>query len=154
MSARERALRLFCTTSAIFPSEWATQLVVEQTTIDVSEFAYHARRAIYLCDLRKTHFDSVDQTRFGLTPGQGINFITDLHEALNRLHHVKEMAFDWSIWEGEKIFLASPRNFVASFVRVSTDNREVANISLFGVALSFLNTVIPAVRDKFPDYQF
>ena len=154
IAARERAMRLFCTASTIFPAEWAAQLVAEQTTVDLSEFSYHARRVIDLCGFRKRSFENVDQVRFGLTPGQDVTFIQDFHEALNRLHHVRELAFDWAVWEGEKIFTASPRNLVPSFVRVETDKLPTANISLFGVAVSYLNSVIPAVRVTYPGYQF
>jgi len=154
VAARERAMRIFCTSSTIFPQEWATNLVSEQTMIDLSEFSYHARRLIDLCELRNQKFMNVNQFRFGLSPDQDIIFIADFHEAINRLHHVRKLEFDWAAWHGEKIFLASPTNFVPSFVRVATDKRATANISLFGIAFSFLSSVIPTMISKFPEYRF
>ena len=143
IAARGRAVRLFCTASTIFPAEWAAQIVAEQTTVDLSEFSYHARRVIELCGFRNRIFESVDQVRFGLSPGQNIEFIHDLHEALNRLHHVRELDFDWAVWEGEKIFLASSRNLVPSFVRVETDKLPTANISISVLLSRFLTALFP-----------
>ena len=154
VAARERAMRLFATTSAIFPTEWAKALVIEQTVVDVSEFAYHSRRVLDLCGLWGVHFPDVDALRFKLAPGQDITFIPDFREAVNRLHHAVDLKFNWAIWEGEKVFLASEGDMVVSFVKVTTDKLPEANISLFGVAVSFLNGVIPAVKAKLPDYQF
>jgi hypothetical protein len=155
IAARERAMRLFATTSSVFPSEWATGQVIDMTVVDVSEFAYHARRVIDLCDFRQRKFDLVDQTRFGLNPEQNIVFISDFHDALNRLHHARDFVFHWAVKETlPKYFLASPRELVVSFLSVGTDRLDKANVSLFGVAMAFLNSVIRAVKEDFPDYQF
>jgi len=155
IAARERALRLFAMTSTIFPEEWASREIVELTVTDASELAYHARRVIDLCGFHKRSFDLVDQTRFGLNPGQDITFVSDLHDALNRLHHAREFKFHWAILnQPKKIYLASQKELVVSFLEIGTDYRKMANISLFGVAISFLNSVIRAVKDEFPKYQF
>jgi hypothetical protein len=123
--------------------------------LDASEFAFHARRVVDLCGFRNRAFDLVDQTRFSLSPDQNIAFISDFHEALNRLHHVTDFTFHWAVLETRpKVFLASPGEHVVSFFRVETDQRKKANISVFGVAWAFLNSVIGAVKEEFPDYQF
>jgi hypothetical protein len=154
IESRARALRLFAVSSAVYPSEWASQQVVEPTLIDVSDFAFHARRVNDLCGYKARSFPDVNAVRYKFSAGQNISLVEDYRDALNRIHHARELVFNWAIWEGASIFTSSAKNLVASYLRVETDQREPANISIFGLAFCFLVCVLPAVKADFPDYRF
>lgn len=155
LEARTHAYRLFAVASAIYPQEWAGAQVVEPALIDLSNFAYHARRVNDLCGYKTRAFDAVDAVRYGFSPDQDIPLVSDYREALNRLHHASELTFNWSVLERPRVFTSSPQNLVASYLRVETENwKEAANISIFGLAFCFLSSVLPAVMAGFPVYRF
>lgn len=154
IEARSRALRLFAVASAIYPKEWAGAQVIEPVLVDTSDFAFHARRVNDICGYKNRPFTDVDATRFKFSAGQNIALVRDYRDALNRIHHARELTFNWAVWDGQPIFTSSPENLIASHLRVETDQREPANVSIFGLAFCFLVSVLPAVKADFPDYQF
>ena len=153
--ARSRALRLFMATSTIFPAEWTDWGGLSDMLVtDVHEMAFHARRVIDLCRIDVASFTMVDAVRYSFEPGSETLLVANLREALDRLHHARDMIFVWSVWTGRPVFVTSRANHAPSYVSVTTDIRERANISLYGVAMSYLYEVLPEVSRSFPEYEF
>jgi hypothetical protein len=123
-------------------------------SIDLAEFAIHARRVTEHCDLRGASFPNADASRFKFTVPPPEPIEKDYHEALNRLVHAKTYTIGHVVWDGPKIFLRSKQNLALGYVRIATDRRESACVSVFGVATCFLCSVIASVREKHPELQF
>jgi len=154
VEARNRALRLFCTSSTMFPDEWGGDSVNETLNVDLTEFALHARCVNDLCGLAGMKFPGVNATRFNLTEPSAFVLIDDYHDALNYLVHARRFIVGYGLWTGPKVWLNSAQDKMVSYVRVETDRRPAANISVFGIATCFLSEVLITVKQRFPDYRF
>lgn len=152
--ARNGALRLFCTSSAIFPDEWGGSIVNESLHIDLTSFALHARRVSELCGFSQMKFAGVATTRFRISDPPDLVLIADYNEALNRLVHARRFIVGYAVWDGTKIWLNSANDKVVSYVAVETDRRPRANLSVFGLATCFLSEVLIAVKTSFPELCF
>lgn len=152
--ARRRALRLFCTSSAIFPDEWGGGIVNDALHVDLTIFALHARRVSELCGFSQTKFTGVATTRFRITDPPDLVLIADYNDALNRLVHARRFIVGYAVWDGAKVWLNSANDKVVSYVAVETDRRPRANLSVFGLATCFLSEVLIAVKAGFSELRF
>jgi hypothetical protein len=153
MAARSRALKIFAFASTVYPQEWQGPFV-EEIVMDLFEFGFHARRVNELCELGDVEYPPVD--RFLVQFSVPINGIleTDYRSALNRLVHARRFIFGNAHADHRQIFTASCANLTPTYVRITTDRREDASISLYGVADCFLSTAIPAIRERHPSMTF
>lgn len=152
-SARTRAMRIFAFTSAVFPGEWA-HAYTEDVVTDLLEFAFHARRVNQLCGLDKQVFPSIKRLLVALSEGDPGDWEERYQDALNRLVHVKTFVFGNCHADHRVVFAAAESNLMPLYVRVETDIRQMATISLYGLIDCFLNSVIPEIRKRFPDWKF
>jgi hypothetical protein len=153
IAARERALRLFAFASTTYPKEWDIQFI-ELAVIDLLEFGYHARRVNQLCGIDCTHFPLASRLLFEISENDPGDWEHSYYTALNRILHIKTFVFGSVHSDHRKPFLASEANLILSYVKISTDQRETATISLFGLADCFLTSVTSEIRRKYPDFQF
>jgi hypothetical protein len=68
--------------------------------------------------------------------------------------HAREFVFGNCHADHRRIFTSSEANLIPLYVKVATDRREIATISIFGLADCYLNRVVPAVKQKHPDWRF
>jgi hypothetical protein len=153
IQARSHALRLVAHATAVYPEEW-TVLVVEQCSLELLEFAFHARRVNQLCGIEDHQFNSVDQRACVIAEGDPKQWMTNYKQALSRLHHASDFVFGWAHADHRKLYTTSSANLVPLYVKVATDNFPEATISIFGVASCFLNEVIGLIKQSHPEWQF
>lgn len=151
--ARARALEVFTAASAVIPEEWKP-LVVEQTTMSLLEFGYHARRVNDICGFADETFPAVDRylVHFSVPPLE--TPVTEYKFALNYLHHVTKLTFGFAHADHRKVFLASNANLQATYVTVTSDRYPTAILSLYGIVDCFLSGTIPMIKAKFTDWMF
>jgi hypothetical protein len=150
--ARRSALHLFAFTSSVFPSEW-NKSYIEEIVPELLEFAFHARRVNQLCELDKFQFPRID--KFLVTFDSGPDeWETRYQNALNRVLHARKFVFGNAQADHRKIFLKAEDNLSPLYVRIETDQREFASVSLYGFVDCFLSAVIPEIKKRFPDFQF
>jgi hypothetical protein len=138
----------------MFPDEFGGNIVNEMLNVDLTEFALHARCVNDLCGFADMKFPGANSTRFTISePGEFV-LVDNYNDALNRLVHARRFVVGYAVWTGPKIWLNSAKDKAASYVRVETDRRAPANISIFGIAVCFLTEVLIEVRKRFPEYQF
>lgn len=152
IEARSRALRLMCTASTIIPEEYQ-EAISDQLAVDLAEFAMHARRLNEVLSLEQIAFGGADSLRFNATP-MPAPLESNYRDALNRLIHAKTYTVGYSVWDGNKVFLASRQNVIPTYVKIETDRRPVAAVSIFGVAFCFLTSVIQHVKQRHPNLRF
>lgn len=149
--ARDRALRLVAYTGAVFPSEWADPYM-ETVTSDLLNFAYHARRVNEICELKAIDFGSIKTFQVVISHNDPGHWVENYGWALDRLMHAREFVFGNCHADHRKVFIQSAANLTPLYVKVKTDKRELATISIFGLAECFLNRVISQVKSKHPDW--
>ena len=152
-AARLRALRLVAYTGAVFPGEW-TDTYNEAITSDLLEFAFHARRVNQICELENVDFGSIKTFQVVISANDPSNWLDKYGWALNRLMHAREFTFGNCHADHRQIFTRAQSNLIPLYVKVTTDRREMATISLFGLAECYLNRVIAAVKENYPDWKF
>jgi hypothetical protein len=150
--AKKYALRICSFAAAVFPAEWGKE-IVEDCTLTVLLFAYHARRVNDLAGLAEQEFGSVDCLIVRIDEGDPGQWETNYQFALNALHHASGFAFGWSQSGHRQIYLQSSANLIPTYVRVETDRFAAKTISLIGVANCFLSEVIELLRLKCPNWQ-
>jgi hypothetical protein len=151
--ARLKALRLVAFTGAVFPGEWMAPYN-EAVTSDLLEFAFHARRVNQICELEGVDFGSIKVFQVTISGNDPGDWVEHYGWALDRLMHAREFIFGNCHADHRPIFTSSASNLMPLYVKVATDRREMATISLFGLAECYLNRVVAAVKQKFPDWQF
>lgn len=153
VKAREKALRIFAFSSAVFPGEWKDRYI-EDITLDLLEFAFHARRVNEICGIDVSSLDSIRASNFVISDGNPGDWVERYDYALNRLLHATEFVFGNAHSLHRVVFTSSESNLVPSYVQVTTDQRSRETIGLFGLAFCFLNAVIPEVKRLFPKWVF
>jgi hypothetical protein len=141
-----------CTASTVIPEEYQ-EPISEQLVADLAEFAIHARRLNELLSLEQAAFGGVDSFRFKTTQFP-VPLETSYKYALNRLIYANTYIVGYSIWDGDKIFLASRQNVIPTYVTTKTDQWPIAAVSIFGVAFCFLTSVIQQVKQHHPSLRF
>ena len=152
-AARKHALRLcsFCT--AVFPLEWDEQ-VVEDCTVQLLQFAFHARRINDIGKIDCRILQSVDHAASQISQNDPKNWEKRYDHALNALHHSVSFTFGWVHTDHRQIFLASDANKAPMYVKVKTDMFDEKTISIFGVANCFLIEIISYLKSHQPDWRF
>ena len=151
--ARDEAIKIFAFAGAVYPIEWQKNYT-EHIISHVFDFAFHARRVNHLCDLRKVDFGSINVHIVKISEGDPGDWEHDYHEALNRLAHACEFIFGNAHADHRKIFTNSKANLMPLYLKVGTDYKKTASISLFGLVECFLFRVIPEIKTRFPKYEF
>jgi|SRR6516165_8810565 hypothetical protein len=158
-SATRKALRIFAFADTVFPGKW-TDKCSEEITIDLLEFAFHARRVHQICGFEdKSDLTTIERPLLKFTENEPIDWLDNYPWALDRLMHAKKYIFGYCHADYRKKFGDSESNLIPCYVKVETDkypNPKNPNttISLFGLANCFLGRVIPEVRATFPDWQY
>ena len=152
-AARSKALRVFAFSGAVFPGEW-NSIYTEEVVKDLLEFGFHARRVTQIAALDDHQFPSIHRLLVQLSEGDPGDWVENYHWALNRLMHVRSLILGHCHADHRKTFLASKANLIPSYVRIETDQREMATISLYGLVDCFLASVIPEIRVRHPDWRF
>lgn len=148
--ASDAALRVFAHTSTVYPEEWMPP-TVESCTLDLMEFAFHARRVDQICIPKSFEYPSIDKYLVSFS-----NFPNDAGSvtyryALNLLHHAKRFVFGNAHADHRKIFLASSSNLIPTYVTVESDKFPAATISLYGLVDCFLGPCVAEVRRLYPE---
>ena len=139
--------------STVIPEEWKPN-IVEQTTMSLLEFGYHARRVNDICGIANELFPAVNRYLVQFSVPPTVSPVTEYKHALNYLHHASDFVFGFAHADYRKIFLASAANLQPTYVTVTSDKYQAGVMSLFGVADCFLSGAIPLVKKKFPDWNF
>ncbi|HMO30228.1 hypothetical protein [Enterovirga sp.] len=152
-SAKTKALQLFAFSGAIFPGEWIDSYVQEVTRV-LLEFAFHARRVNQLCGIDVKKLSSIKIMPVTISKNDPSDWIEKYSDALNYLIHAKEFTFGNCHTDHRILFTNTKSNLIPLYVRVTTDQKPVGTISLFGLSHCFLSEIIPLSRDKFPNWDF
>lgn len=151
--ARKRAISLFSFGSSVYPEEW-DDAVVEPIVSELFEFGFHARRINELCSVNVGEDTILGYSRYNLTAGGPNKPELNYEYILNSLTHCRDFRFHWAIWTGDKRFLTSSKEVIPCYVSIDTDKFYRVEFYICGVALCFLNVVIPLIKKKFPSYRF
>ena len=153
MAARTKALRVFAFTGAVFPGEW-TSVYSEVVIIDLVEFAFHARRVNEISGLKAHDFPSIKTLTFVISSGDPGGWISNYQWALDRIMHARKFVFGNVHADHRRLFTNAESNLIPAYVKVETDKQEMVTISLFGLVECFLNSVLPELRKRHPDWLF
>lgn len=153
IAARTSALRIHAFSNAVIPGEW-TNVSTELITMELLDFAFHARRINEICDIDCKTLQSVNALPIVITENNPGLWVERYDWALNSLIHAREFAFGYTHAEHRKLFVNAESNIMPTYVQVKTDQRETKTVSIFGVSQCFLAEVIPIVKSKFPTWQF
>jgi hypothetical protein len=151
--ARSKALRLFAFSGSVYPAEWGGPYI-ELIVPDLFEFAFHARRINQICGLEKFTFPDINKLLVKISEGDPGDWETNYQYALNRLVHAKTFKFGNAHADHRRLFLKSEANLIPLYVRIETDQREIASISIYGLIDCFLSFVIPEIKRLFPEFRF
>lgn len=151
--ARAYAFRLHAFANSVHPKEWNNQWN-EIITPDIIEFSFHARKINEICEFRKERFPDIDNLFLTISEGDPGNWETDYHLALNAFVHMKEFVVGAVHADHRRIFPNSEENLISTYVKIKTDKFPEKTISIPGLVCCFLNSVIPLVREKFPEARF
>ncbi len=152
-AARTKALRIVAFTGSVFPSEW-TPSFIEDLTMDVLEFAFHARRVNQICSFEKEEFPAITNNQVNISENDPGVWIEKYQFALNRLVHMESYTLGYAHADHRPIYTKSASNLMPLYVKASSDDHPSETISLYGLASCFLTFVIPLVKDRFPEFQF
>lgn len=151
--ARKHALKLFAFTSSVFPSEW-NNTWNEIITTELLEFSFHARKVNEICNLQDEVFPSIDTLIVKISENNPGNWETNYQYALNAFVHIKSFKIGHAHSDHRVIFKNSESNLQATYVKIQTDKFPEKTISICGLVFCFLNSVIPLLRNKFPELRF
>jgi hypothetical protein len=156
-SARTKALRIFAFADTVFPGEWRNTST-EEITIELLEFALHARRVNQICGFEKFDFPDIKMPLLKISENDPQAWIKKYQWALDRLMHAQKYIFGYCHADHRVKFTDAEDNLIPCYVKVETDKfpnvkDSDVTISLFGLAFCFLQDVIPKVRNDFPDWQ-
>lgn len=151
--ARDYALRLFAFTSTTFPEEWSRQWN-EIITPDLIEFAFHARKVNEICRFNQNNFPNINSLIVKISANDPGNWEVNYQYALNAFVHMDSFVIGQSHSDHRVIFQKAKSNLITTYVKIKTDQRPEKTISIFGLAFCFLNSVIPLIREKYPDIKF
>jgi|GEM_PF-1490967 len=152
-AARQKALRIVAFTGSVFPGEW-TSAFAEDLTLDVIEFAYHARRVNQICGFEQEDFPPITNNQVQISENDPGSWVEKYQWALNRLVHMDSYVLGHGHVDHRRVYLASESNLAPVYVRVSSDKFASETISLYGLVSCFLVSVIPLVMSRFPDFRF
>ena len=152
--ARNCALRLHAATTSVFPRPWMER-VVEEVTIDLLDFGFHARRVNELCRLHDHKFLPINNTAYQISENDPGKWESKYQYALNALHHSQAFTFGNVNLDHRTMFGSSCENLAPMYVKINTDKfPDEVTISVFGIVHCFLIEVIACVKDQQPDWQF
>lgn len=152
VEARKRALRLFAFGGAVYPEVWGSPYI-EDISISLLEFGFHARRVNDLCDFGDRKFSDVDKfiVNFSVPPKYSI--VKKYQFALNRLIHAKRFIFQ-NVHADHRNVFSEHDNLVPVAVAIETDQRSCEAVSIIGVSNCFLHEVIPLVKSEIHNINF
>ena len=150
--ARKSSLRLCSYVTGVFPEEWQNP-IVEDCTVQLLHFSYHARRLNQICALDSFVFRPVDKRVVSFSEGDPGGWQPSYQHALNGLHHATSFVFGWAHADHRQLYGKTAANLIPVYVKVETDQFPVMSVSIFGVADCFLSEVISVVREKFPRWR-
>jgi hypothetical protein len=151
--ARRQALRLVSYATAVYPYEWKTH-IEESCSLELLEFAFHARRVNDIFAFNDQNFGSADKLIVKLSEGDPGGWQKCYTHALNALHHSVEFKFGWAHADHRKVYEASEANLIPTYVKVTTDKFPCATLSLYGIANCFLTGAIARIKQQHPDCRF
>lgn len=151
-AARRKALRIVAFTGSVFPGEW-TPAFAEDLTLDVIEFAYHARRVNQICGFEQEEFPPITNNQVQISENDPGSWVERYQWALNRLVHMDTYVLGYGHVDHRRMYLAAESNLAPLYAKVSSDKFASETISLYGLVSCFLVSVIPLVRSHFPDFQ-
>ena len=158
--ARREALRLFSCSLFNCPKEWhnETNILIVET---ISSFALHARRLTEAfgkqcfqgLEADWTPFPlkaEIDGTHTDLAIGEMATFLKDFSFCLNRIIHAKRLVVGWARIEKEVIWGSQLQPARPLYVVVETSQQPLENISLPGIAKTFLGPVSHRILEHDP----
>jgi len=144
--AEAAAAKLWALGSAPFPlanGKVIQQHIEHEVTDTAIAFAIHTRR---LLDNRLLGAKFVlDEPFLHWTPTQGLNKVTNLRDALNRIVHATEFLVGFERLPDSATKIEGGAIAVI-YLRTRTDQREEALIDVFALASCFFHQVLPALR--------
>ncbi|WP_158807930.1 hypothetical protein [Beijerinckia sp. L45] len=154
--AQKLALNLFQAASCVIPHEFSLP-IIEQTTMDLMEFGFHARRVNELAQIDPSLISGANGKRFKY---ENSSLDAPLEEnyghALNRLRHPNTYSVGLIEWGGDIVFEKSSSHVIVSFARITTNDPRYLdkNVSIFGISFSFLTEVRTLMHAKYPQYGY
>ncbi len=121
--------------------------------MDLSEFAFHARRVNEFCALRKADFPDAPVFLVRISENAPPDLQRNYEYSLNLIVHAREFVLGYTHADHRKIFHESAANLIPLYARIKTD-QQTGTISIFGIAHCFLNGAIPMIKAQRPELEF